>query len=518
MALLDELIKEEYIPPTQEDAQESPKDTKVKKDKIFCTANFSGLCDLVEVDETVAFLTMQGTIQNEVILKGKTYLPPEIDKVAFELPSYKRILQAKTEVSEVITEVSKTTFEANTEVTEVTEGLLGSVGAYMGRLFDEIEQYHRDSAELPDERLYTLITAWDIHTHFLERFEYSPIIFFAGLPEKGKSRMAKSMIAIAKRGLIKASVSDAQIIREASDQGATIFFDMTDFWNSISKSGSEDVILSRYERGLKVSRVLNPEKGPFRDTTYFDVFGPTIIASNEDIQQVLGSRTVTVIMKQSKRTFEKPINKEKAKELQAKIIALKLLLKDKDFPTTPKIAPGRFGDIIQPLHMIVKYMNPKKEADFISLIEDIEKEKKIIKSQTVEGEIVQAILSLSSNVQRSFLLLKDITMKINEDRSEREKIDSRTIGRRLAIMGYQKTRIYNGSTAIHWNSTLNELLASEHNVNTLEENDAFSVSSITSVTSVTSVTNNSNNNKTISNDIIEETKKIFEEKQEQIPF
>lgn len=446
------------------------KTKNIKEKKVYYTANFENLCDLVSVDNEVRFLTFDRETLPEITISGKKYLPPAREKLAYDLPDYAQISKYLTGVSGV-------------------SGTSEDAGVSFGdkKLFDEIMEYHRESAELPDDKLNILITAWDIHTHLLENFVHSPIIFFAGLPEKGKSRMATSMLCVSRRGVRKASVSDAQIIREASDQGATIFFDMTNFWASIQKSGSEDVILSRFERGLKVARVLNPEKGAFEDMTYFNVFGPTIIASNDTIEQVLGSRTISIVMRQAKKKFKNPVNLDRGKELRDKLVAFRLVHFRDKLPKLDKIVDGRFGDILRPLHQIIKYIRPELEQDFIDIVQDLQKKRQMAKSGTLEGELIQSIISLSGEIISGILPVKLITNKLNEDKNDKEKLTYQRVGRKLDIMGYQKAKTSNGSSAIVWNEDLNLTLAIEHEIIDSQETPQ---SPLTQETSETPVTNN----------------------------
>lgn len=445
-----------------------------REEKANYIAGFDGLCDLVDVDGECKFLMMDGTLQTEVMLNGKKYKPPAKEKLCFDLPDYARIVEYVTDVS------------------GVSDG--PDVSDVYSELFEKVQKYHEESAELPDPRLNILITAWDFHTHLQEKFGHSPIIFYAGLPEKGKSRMASSMLFVARRGVRKASVSDAQIIREASDQGATIFFDMTNFWESIKKSGSEDVVLSRFERGLKVGRVLNPEKGPFEDMTYFNVFGPTIIASNDTVEQVLGSRTVSIVMRQSKRKFKKLVDEKAGKALRDKLVAFRLKCLGVEMPEVDKIVDGRFGDILKPLHQIIKLVCPSKEADFIGVVKELQNRRMESKSGTVEGEIIQTILSLKGEVYRNILPTKMITDTLNKDKTDREKQTYQKIGRRLNIMGFQKATMDTGASAIEWNEELVNTLAIEHGI--LESNETPQTSPC-SETSEMSVTNNKEEELTI---------------------
>lgn len=456
-------------------------------------ANFPNLCELVEHDGQVKFLTFHGNLETEYSYNGQVFYPPQKDRLAFEILPYAQIEKYLTDVSDVSPDVSLDDIEANlidTDVSDVYQTPRTDIRESGHRLFNKIKSFHEESAELPDPRFSILTTAWCIHTHLLEKFEYSPIIFFGGLPEKGKSRMAKAMTYVAKRGLIKASVTDAQIIREASDHNATIFFDMTDFWESITASGSKDVVLSRFERGLKVARVLNPEKGAFADMTYFNVFGPTIIASNEAIEQVLGSRTIPIVMRQSRRLFNKGVSLDTAKELQAELVAFRLITHNTELEDTTKIVTGRFGDIIRPLHQIIRTFAQEYEQDFIDLINEIEKKKLMAKSNTIEGEIVSAILTLGPLVQYGYIPVKAITDKLNEDKNERDKLTYQKVGRKLDLMGYEKGRTATGASSIRWSSSLNEVLAVEHDLFKKEEEGQVGVYN---------VSNTSNENATLKN-------------------
>ena len=415
------------------------------------SANFPGLIDVVWDEGQVKFLMEDGSLETDVEVDGILTKTPPKDKLGFSLPNYENILRHKNLHTTDVSDVK----DVSDHVSECLEDT---------KLLEELIEYHKESAELPDERLYILIAAWDFHTHMQERAEYSPIIFFAGLPEKGKSRMAKSMVYVCRRGIIKASVTDAQLIREASDHGATLFFDMTDFEKSMERSGSMDVILSRFERGLKVGRVNDHKRGAFQDMTYYDVFGPTIIGSNATINNILGSRTISIVMKQSKRKFPKAVDIEKGHELRERLIAWRLAHRNDNWEIMEKPIGGRFGDITACLTDVLKSVNAKYLDLYILLVEELNKKRNIAKADSLEGEVILAILQLEVKVDKGVLPVKDITDKINQEKSDRERFTYQKIGRKLDIMGYQKARTGSGASAIEWNPVLNESLASEHNV------------------------------------------------------
>src|SRR3990167_6511791 len=419
-------------------------------------AHFPDLIDIVLNDYEAKFLLSNGDIWPDKEYNGILYQPPPIERLGFSLPDYEGIKEASLRHSGVSGDYG------------VSEGL--SQNQKKAKCYEDevlckkLLNYYKESAELPDDRLYLLLVSWVFHTHLLEKFEYSPIIFFAGLPEKGKSRMAKAMIATARRGIVKASVTDAQLIREASDHQATLFFDTTDFEKSMDKSGSMDIILSRYERGLKVGRVKDYQKGPFQDMVYYDVFGPTIISSNQTIETVLGSRTLTIIMRQAIRKIKKHVDFVYGNQLRNELIAWRLKHFNDILLEPNRIISGRLGDIVEPLHQIILKVYPESENDFVDIVKELEKKRYIAKADSLEGETIQAILALEDYIVNGILAVKLITDKVNEEKSEKEKITYQKMGRKLDIMGFTKAKTGTGTSAIEWNEKLNESLAIEHNI------------------------------------------------------
>ena len=136
---------------------------KTKKSQF--TAYFPDLIDVISNNHEVKFLLTDGELRTERDFDGILFQPPPPDSLGFSLPEYKAIEEFSLRHSGV-TGVS---------------GVSGGAGVCLedNKLFKKLLQYHKDSAELPDERLYLLIVAWDFHTHLLEKFEYSPIIFFS---------------------------------------------------------------------------------------------------------------------------------------------------------------------------------------------------------------------------------------------------------------------------------------------------------------------------------------------------
>ena len=164
---------------------------------------------------------------------------------------------------------------------------------------------------------------------------------------------------VAFRGLHVESLRDAYLVRVAENLKSALFIDVIDLWKKAEKAGSDDIILQRFEKGAVVPRVLYPEKGPHRDTVYYDIYGPTIIATNEKVSEILATRAIQIIMPESDREFADDVRPENALELRERLTAFRARNLNSLLPEATKPCRGRLGDILRPLRQTVNYFqNP----------------------------------------------------------------------------------------------------------------------------------------------------------------
>ncbi len=420
---------------------QEPVEKKNDKKEVKFSANFPNLIDLAQLDGKTVYLIKEPNgeikVTNLYQIGDKTLLPPPIDKLPYLLPRAKEVLRY---------------LERHKEL-DCLEDVV---------LYDRLLEHHRSVSELPDDLYYDLQVCWDFHTYLYENANYSPILSFFADADKGKSRTCKGMIYVAKRGVRVETVSDAHIIRMAQDVGASIFFDCMDLWKEVERAGSRDVILNRFERGMKVPRVLYPDKGAFKDTVYYDIFGPTLIATNEPIHQILETRAIPIIMQASQKRFDKEVTPESALELKEQLVAWRAAHFGIILPDVNKLVNFRMGDILRPLHQIIKIVNPEREKVFLQLVKKLEEERLGEKAETLEAEIIYTMGVLkdmkdSAGVpyfQHGKIAIKDITDSLNNKRTEREKLTYQLVGRRLKALGFKKgtTSDRNSASAVYWDS------------------------------------------------------------------
>ncbi|MDP3013993.1 MAG: hypothetical protein Q8M92_07115, partial [Candidatus Subteraquimicrobiales bacterium] len=311
-----------------------------ENDKDMPTALGPGIIDIVADEGIPAFLTIDGEVVRQIVIDDKPYCPPTKEALPFLLPRAEAVLEA---------------IETDTD----------------GQLYQDIREYIYSVSDLPGAAWYDLLTAWVFHTYLLERLEYSPYIWFYAVPERGKSRTGKALIYLAYRGLHVESLRDAYLVRVSNDLQTSLFVDVAELWKKAERNGTEDLLLSRYERGAKVPRVLYPEKGAHKDIVYYSIFGPTLIATNETVPTALDSRAIQINMQPATRNFRNDITPKAALPLKEKLVAFRYRHMLTTMPDIEKPSLGRLGDILKPLAQIIRLVQPEREIAFMELVKEI---------------------------------------------------------------------------------------------------------------------------------------------------
>ena len=287
-----------------------------------------------------------------------------------------------------------------------------------------------------------------LHTYLMEAFEHSPIIWLFSVPERGKSRTGKGMIYVAYRGVSEESLREANFLRLASHLQASVFFDISDLWKKVLKNQSEDVFLHRFERGAIVSRIMFPDRGAFKDTVHYTVFGPTGIATNRGVPEAFQTRALQITMPESARAFDEKVTREAGLPLRERLVAFRARHLGKPLSDLPKPAGKRLGDILTPLHHILRMVRPEREAAFLHLARNFEAERLTDKADSHEAQVLETILGLSEAVSKGFLAVKKITEAYNAGRPEWEHVSTYGMGWRLKAMGFKKEKARDGAVIV----------------------------------------------------------------------
>ena len=307
-------------------------------------------------------------------------------------------------------------------------------------LFNDIVKMIQANCELPEPHLDTFLAAWVLHTHVIKQFIYSPILIFFAVAARGKTRAGSLILWMSRRGFHVETVREADIIRKAERFCAAFFFDISDIWKKARSFGSQDILLGRFCRGIKISRVTHPEIDGFGDTKHFSCFGPTIIASNESPSDILLSRGITIKMRESERIFENDLIEENLLELRERCIAFQARWFYKSLPEVKKPARHRLGDILRPIAQIITAIVPDKIDQFNSLIPTFQDDISNSLADTPEGRTIKCLLDNEHEVKSSIILTSIITRELNFGQHERFKTSPGSVGKRMASLGFKATK------------------------------------------------------------------------------
>lgn len=401
------------------------KDTHETKEKNYI-AICDDLIDIVEHEGQVKFLVKENgklKLKNQVEIDGNNYLPPPKDSLPFNiLPRAKEVLKS---------------FASDTDE----------------QLFDDLVKYHKKISELPDERYYHLLAIWDFHTYLQESFIYSPIIWLYAVAERGKTRTGKGCTNVAYRGFHTESLREAYLLRTSTNLNTSTFIDVMDLAKKAERANSEDIILGRFEKGFKVPRVLYPDKGAHQDIVYYQVYGPTIIATNKPLHEIMETRTLKIAMPESNKKFEFDVTAENGLPFKERLVAFRGRNLDKTMPLAEKPFRGRLGDMVKPLLQVLRLVKPKNELKFLQLMKDIESERKLQLSESLEANILRVIISERNMISKGLLPVKIITKKYNDEFAGKFTITPQKNGRVLDAMGFRKSRT-NAGSQIKWDLSL----------------------------------------------------------------
>lgn len=398
-------------------------------------ARFPHLVDIVEDNgEIVYLITEENQLKTvpSVTLGGKVYSPPPKDQLPFLIPRWQ--------------EISRAYHEDTSQA-----------------LFHDLIEYHKSFSQLPSEAYYVLLAAWDFSTYIIEHLSYSGYIYLYAVPERGKTKTGQSMIYVAYRGIHQENLREANLFRSSHDLAATLFIDVSNLSKKAVRESSLDIVLQRFEKGAKVQRVLHPEWGPFKDSRFYDIFGATIIATNEPINEVMESRSFPIDMPFAHNNFPKPQPqhglpfRERLLAWRAHFLVDKLIL-----PPPPQFPMGRLNDIAIPLWQLIKLVSPSHCPQFEDLIQEFNEKRRQGKASTLEGEVIKALLDLQSAVEDGKIEVDRITDKVNEGRNDFRRESSRYIGKVLRRLGFQFSRKHASKRRYYYDLELLDRLAAEY--------------------------------------------------------
>jgi hypothetical protein len=164
---------------------------------------------------------------------------------------------------------------------------------------------------------------------------------------------------------------------------------------------------------------------------HYDVYGPTIIATNEPVHHILDTRCIPISMPNMPGDYENPTT-EKAQELKERLTAWRARMMSKALPEIERIPGlnGRLWDISKPLLQVCELIYPDRLDILRSSLLEIAGERMEEKLDTVEGQIASIIHDLSPDeIPEWTVQIPKLVEAINQTRSEDHKVTPNTLGK-----------------------------------------------------------------------------------------
>lgn len=325
-------------------------------------------------------------------------------------------------------------------------------------LLDEIVLFIETYLELPDKSGYLLLALWVFHTYLVEKFDKTPLLYFYGIKETGKTRAGEVLDELAFRCERLTSPTEATLFRAAHYFKGTLIIDELKLWGKDGNLEVARLIKSRYKRGLMVSRC-NMENQGEDQIEYFDVFAPLVICTTESIPDIIESRCLTFLMQKNiSPLVEENIDEEKSRELRNKLTIFRATFLHKELPESPPIARRRLNEILTPLYRILLLVDPERKDEFKEIVEEITKAREEEEGMTLEAEIIKEMLNYEEETTSRQFLTVEIVRRLNEDRFEKDKLSNMLVSLRIKRMGFRKIRLRNGKMGFEIDPELLEKL------------------------------------------------------------
>ena len=288
------------------------------------------------------------------------------------------------------------------------------------QLYKEVDAFIRSYLEMPEEAHYLILNLWVFHTYLIEKFHTTPILYFYGVKETGKTRAGEVLGELAFRAQRMTSITEATLFRSTEMFKPVIIIDEIKLWGQGANQGLQDLLKTVYKRGLKVARINNDKKGEDK-IEYFDTFSPVTICTTEELPDIIESRCIHFVMQKNfKSDIEDKIDQDWANDLRERLTLFRAINMDVELSETKPIARRRLKEIISPLHQVLILINPDKEKELIEAVQRIDKAKHEEEGMSLEAEIISAVNNKYSDNGEPNILTRAITALINEGRNDKD--------------------------------------------------------------------------------------------------
>lgn len=321
-----------------------------------------------------------------------------------------------------------------------------------------IELFIDSHVELPNSLHPFMLALWVVHTYLIDFASCTPILYFYGVKETGKSRAGEVLSKIAFRAERLTSPTEATLFRSAHFFKTTLIIDELKLWGQDGSPEVARLIKSRYKRGLKVSRVNLERKIDEEQIEYYDVFAPLVICTTETMPDPIEDRSLIFNMQRNVRQeVENDIDEENAQMLRNRLTALRAKLYMQELPIPEaKIGRRRLKEIIYPLQQVLMAFDPAREEELKEFASEVETMREEEASLSFDAEMIQAVIDLYNrgDIEGERFAVKKVADLVNEKRSDKDAIKTISIGWSLKRLGFKNCRTQTGERGYLFNKDL----------------------------------------------------------------
>jgi len=311
-------------------------------------------------------------------------------------------------------------------------------------LLNDVIKFIKRYLELPKESGYLLLGLWVLYSYLLEKFDTTPIIYFYGVYETGKSRAGEVLKELGFRCEMITSPTEAVLFRGADYFKSALIVDQVKIWGTEGNKDIATLIKARYKRGLIVPRI-NLNKSGEDQIEYFDTFGPMVICTDETMPKDIESRCITFQMRKNNNPgVEGPIDKELAESIRNKLIVFRANLADKELKELEPVSRRRLNEILYPLYQILTEVAPERKDEFKLIVKEIEQKRESEEGLSLEADIVNEIVKHYNKTGEKSFLTSELVNRLNEGKREKDQFSDRLISLRTNKLGFEKARLEGG--------------------------------------------------------------------------
>lgn len=312
-------------------------------------------------------------------------------------------------------------------------------------LIKDLREFISRYVELPQPGDDLLLSCWVLHTYLADKCNCTPIIYFYGVKETGKTRAIEVLASVAFFAEILTAPTEATLFRAAQYFKTTLFLDELKVWGRDGNPDVANLVKSRYKRGIKVSRINMIKKGE-KQVEYYDVFSPLCISSNEKMSPPIEDRSLIFLMQKNITSeVETQIDQTQAQNLRDRLTAWRAKCLFEDLPEVNSPARRRLREITIPLVQaaILAGTNNQILDELTDCITNIAERRKDMESVSFEAEIVFALRELRDLelTEREEFTTKELTEQVNNKRPDNEALRTRTVGRVVSSLGFRAARV-----------------------------------------------------------------------------